>query len=585
MPLLASLSNRIFLACTLVATTALGIVLYVVNARVSAETEVEIQRGLAEAAGLVDERRVTLTDTFTRLATLVADLPKLKAAVATADPPTVQPLADDYRVQTNADVLVVTGSHGQVLGSAGADTAALDATTLGTAVPGGSTPNGAPAFVPHARGLLQLVSVPIVIDPAEQLGRLTLGFFLDDRLAGQFRDLTGSHIAFAWGTRVLASTLPSAGTALGTLTPGSPITVDGETFVADRRPMTATPGGNGPATLVLRSRTERLRNLNAIRNALAGVLVVTLLVATLVSYGVARTVTRPLAAITSRMREIAATGDLTQKITLGGNGWDDEDARLVATTFNTLTDSVARFQTQAAQRDRLASLGRLSTVVAHEVRNPLMIIRAALSTLRQEQATREDVREAVTDIDEETARLNRIVGEVLDFAKPVRFEFTATSLNDVCRSSAEAATAGEPGEAAPGIVLALDAANPHMTTDPERLRTALINVLTNARHAVLAAGQPSAEPATGAITLETAALPDDRVRISVTDRGIGIAPEHLATIFEPYFTTRRAGTGLGLPIARNIIEGLGGRITVASEPGAGTRIQIDLPVSPREARA
>ncbi len=584
MPLLASLSNRIFLACTLVATTALGIVLYVVNARVSAETEVEIQRGLAEAAGLVDERRVTLTDTFTRLATLVADLPKLKAAVATADPPTVQPLADDYRVQTNADVLVVTGNHGQVLGSAGADTAALDATTLGAAAPGGSTPNGAPAFVPHARGLLQLVSVPIVIDPAEQLGRLTLGFFLDDRLAGQFRDLTGSHIAFAWGTRVLASTLPSAGTALGTLTPGSPITVDGETFVADRRPMTSAPDGNGPATLVLRSRTERLRNLNAIQNALAGVLVVTLLVATLVSYGVARTVARPLAAITSRMREIATTGDLTQKITLG-NGWDDEDARLVATTFNTLTDSVARFQAQAAQRDRLASLGRLSTVVAHEVRNPLMIIRAALSTLRQEQATRADVREAVTDIDEETARLNRIVGEVLDFAKPVRFEFTETSLNDVCRSSAEAAMAGEPGEAVPGIVLALDPANPHMTTDPERLRTALINVLTNARHAVLAAGQPSAEPAAGAITLETAAIPDDRVRISVTDRGIGIAPEHLATIFEPYFTTRRAGTGLGLPIARNIIEGLGGRITVASEPGAGTRIQIDLPVSPREARA
>lgn len=95
MPLLSSLTNRIFLACTLVATTALGTVAYVVNARVSAETEVEIRRGLVEAAGLVDERRATLTDTFMRLATLVADLPKLKAAVATADAPTVQPLADD----------------------------------------------------------------------------------------------------------------------------------------------------------------------------------------------------------------------------------------------------------------------------------------------------------------------------------------------------------------------------------------------------------------------------------------------------------------------------------------------------------
>jgi signal transduction histidine kinase len=584
MPLLASLSNRIFLACTLVATTALGIVLYVVNARVSAETEVELQRGLAEAAGLVDERRVTLTDTFTRLATLVADLPKLKAAVATEDPPTVQPLADDYRVQTNADVLVVTGSRGQVLGSAGADTAARDAAVSSGTDSTADDDGRAPTFAPHPRGLLQFVSVPIVIEPAEQLGRLTLGFFLDDRLAGQFRELTGSHIAFAWGTRVLASTLPSAGSALDTVTAGSPVTIDGDTFVADRRPMSPAQG-DGPATLVLRSRTERLRNLNAIQTALVGVLVVTLLVATLVSYGVARTVARPLAAITTRMREIAATGDLTQKITLGGHGWDDEDARLVATTFNTLTDSVARFQAQAAQRDRLASLGRLSTVVAHEVRNPLMIIRAALSTLRQDKATREDIREAVTDIDEETARLNRIVGEVLDFAKPVRFEFTETSLNDVCRSSAEAATAGEPGETAPGIVLALDPANPQMTTDPERLRTALINVLTNARHAVLAGAQPPAEPAADAITLNTATVEQDRVRITVTDRGVGIAPEHLSAVFEPYFTTRRAGTGLGLPIARNIIEGLGGRITVASELGTGTRIQIDLPIAPREARA
>ena len=121
MPLLASLTNRIFLACTLLATMSLGIALYVVNARVSAEAEVELRRGLSEAAGIVDQRRAALTDTFTRLATLVADLPKLKAAVATLDPPTVQPLADDYRQQTNADVLVVTARDGSVLGSAGAD--------------------------------------------------------------------------------------------------------------------------------------------------------------------------------------------------------------------------------------------------------------------------------------------------------------------------------------------------------------------------------------------------------------------------------------------------------------------------------
>lgn len=581
MPLLASLSNRIFLACTLVATTALGIVLYVVNARISAEVETEVRRGLTEAAGLVDERRATLTDTFTRLAALVADLPKLKAAVATADPPTVQPLADDYRVQTNADVLVVTGAGGVVLGSAG-----TDASSLAAAVSLARAPDASARFAPHARGLLQFVSVPISIGSSEQLGRLTLGFFLNDKLAGQFRDLTGSHIAFAWGTQVLSSTLPAAGSALGTASPGSVITVEGDTYVVDRRSMGPGTGGatsNGPVTLVLRSRTERLRNLNAIQTALVGVLLVTLLVATLVSYGVARTVARPLAAITSRMRDIAATGDLTQKISLGGQGWDDEDARLVATTFNTLTDSVATFQAQAAQRDRLASLGRLSTVVAHEVRNPLMIIRAALSSLRQPRATAGDIAEAVTDIDEETARLNRIVTEVLDFARPLRFEYTDTQVNDVCRASATAAMAGDAG---PGIVLALDPEMPRIATDAERLRTALVNMLTNARHAVDAVSPRHGAPASDAIRLETSVLGTERVRITIEDRGVGITPEHMSTIFEPYFTTRRTGTGLGLPIARNIIEGMGGRITVQSTPGAGTRLDIDLPfLRPTEARA
>src|SRR4029079_9737550 len=111
--------------------------------------------------------------------------------------------------------------------------------------------------------------------------------------------------------------------------------------------------------------------------------------ATVLSFAVARTITRPLAAITGVMREVAATGDLTRKIVLGrGQRWNDEDARLLATTFNTLTDSIARVQREMSHKERLSSLGRLSTVIAHEVRNPLMIIKAALHTLRQEGVPR-----------------------------------------------------------------------------------------------------------------------------------------------------------------------------------------------------
>jgi signal transduction histidine kinase len=100
------------------------------------------------------------------------------------------------------------------------------------------------------------------------------------------------------------------------------------------------------------------------------------------------------------------------------------------------------------------------------------------------------------------------------------------------------------------------------------MRIVLVNMLVNARHAV--------NGHEAGVTLSTRASAD-RLRIVVTDLGAGIAPADLAHVFDPYFTTKRGGTGLGLPIAKNIVEGLGGTISVSSVAGRGTEIHIDLP--------
>ena len=121
----SSLTNRVFLACTLLAVLSLGFAFYFVNARAATAAEEELRRGLLEAASLVDQHDATRTDHFTRLARLVADLPKLKAAVETGDPPTVQPLADEYRAEVNTDLLLLTGRDGRTLASAGAEPEAI----------------------------------------------------------------------------------------------------------------------------------------------------------------------------------------------------------------------------------------------------------------------------------------------------------------------------------------------------------------------------------------------------------------------------------------------------------------------------
>jgi signal transduction histidine kinase len=598
MPVTSSLSNRIFFACTLLAMLSLGSAFYFVNARATSEAEAELRRGLTESGILVDQNRVGLTDTFMRLARLVADgAPKLKAAVETGDPPTVQPLADEYRDAVNADLLLLTGRRGMLLGASGPGAAEIK---LPATLRDPGSLDEVSTFVAHPRGVLQVVSVPIVLggDPPDVLGRLTIGFFLDDRFAEQIKRLTGSEIAFGAGGRILASTLPeSARPDLARVMGASDIatvTIGDEDFLALARPLVprgqVQTAGIVPIALTLRSRTERLRFLNTIRTGLEGALIITLLLATIVSYAVARTMTRPLSAITSAMRDVAATGDLTRKVALRSRPWDDEDARLLAGAFNTLTDSIARFQAEAAQRERLSSLGRLSTVIAHEIRNPLMIIKAALRSLKRDVVKASELREAVADIDDETTRLNRIVTEVLDFAKPIRFDFAQADINDICRASSTAAWAG--ADATGGALLDLEPSLPHVVTDAERLRTALVNILANARHAVQAADAAAeanperpAPPTDVGVTLRTRSDEHGRVTVAIQDRGVGIAPEDMAHIFDPFFTTRRAGTGIGLPISKNIIEGMGGTLAVASQRGVGTEFRIELPLQPPEVHA
>jgi signal transduction histidine kinase len=361
----------------------------------------------------------------------------------------------------------------------------------------------------------------------------------------------------------------------------SHLTLGGEDYVALTRPLSPTEGmaiGAGPVALILRSRTEQLRFLQTIHTGLAVTAVLAVIMATLLSFAVARTITRPLAAITVVMREVAATGDLTRKIAIReGNRWDDEDAKLLAATFNTLTDSISRFQREISQKERLSALGRLSTVIAHEVRNPLMIIKASLHALAQADLSAAGLREATADIEEEVARLNRIVNEVLDFARPIRFDLAPVDLNALCRDSA---LASEKSAAGAPVGLSLDSALPLVTTDAERLRIALVNLLVNARHAVngARAGQAPSGTAQPLVTLRT-----ERsgvcAAITIADRGIGIVAGDIPRVFDPYFTTRRGGTGLGLPIAKNIVEGLGGTIVVTSAPGRGTEIRIELSIS------
>jgi signal transduction histidine kinase len=576
---LASLRNRVFLASAVVAVLSIAFGLQFVTNRVAREAEAELERGLSDAGVLLEQHLASRGEMLILVARLIADLPKLKAAVETGDPPTVQPIADEYRAITRADSLAVWDRAGGLLAeSGGADT--LRATGHSMLPP----PEPTVDYRAVHDGVLQVLTVPVTIgaEPTEVLGALSTGFLLNRARAAELGALTQSDVAIVFDRRVVASTLPlpreqaleqTLGQVLEQTVPGAPPTrviLGSGDYLALRRQLGSSTTSQVPMALVLRSRTERLHFLGTFRAGLIAAALIAVAMGVVLSYLVARTVTGPLAAITSAMREMAKTGDLGRRIALSGR-WDDEDAVLLVGTFNTLTEAALRFQREASLRDRLSALGRLSTVIAHEVRNPLMIIKGSLRSLRRADLPPAEVEEAVKDIDHQVVRLNRIVDDVLDFARPVRLEFGPADLLALCRDAASAALSGD---GTPTVRIEGGEGLGAVVTDADRLRTALVNVLGNAREAVAAAGKA----ADGAPIVLTLARPAPRqVAITVRDRGTGISPADLPHVFEPYFTTKRTGTGLGLAIAKNIVDALGGTLTVTSEVGQGTSITLQVP--------
>jgi len=550
--MLGSLSNRIFLASALLAALSIGAAMFFVRARLTAETQQAVDHDLQTAAGIADQQQAALFDTFTRSARLLADLPRFKAAVDTGDAPTVQPIAEEYLRELGADLLQVHDRRGATLADVGGE----------------------------YRGVLRVVEVPIRVDQ-DQLGVLTVGYLLDEDRAMELGSLLDAEIAFAADGTVQASSLgPASYAALNHLpidAASATVRIGDTEYVALARPLHPETAGRPSSVVVMQSLTERMRTLAAIQAFLVALAIGSVLLAVALSYWVARTVTRPLATITDHMRQVAQSGDLTRKIALSSEGgWHDDDAQLLAGTFNSLTDAITRFQRDATQRERLSALGRLSTVIAHEVRNPLMIIKGTLRTVIRPGVDAADLKDAAADIDQEIARLNRLVNDVLDFSKPIRFECSPTDINAVCENAVKAVSINW------HTIPALQTGPlPTLLTDRERLRMVLVNLLTNAQQAVEALA-PGAEPAEPTIVVGTAALSPDRVVLSVRDRGPGIAADDLPRIFDPYFTTRRGGTGLGLAISKNIIDGLGGSLTVNSQPGKGTEFRIELTHAPAD---
>jgi signal transduction histidine kinase len=291
----------------------------------------------------------------------------------------------------------------------------------------------------------------------------------------------------------------------------------------------------------------------------------------LVSLYLARKYTQPLHDVVDAAKHVAA-GDLTKTIEVEG---EDEIAELTR-SFNEMVEKLRQhreLEERLRDAERLSAVGKLASGIAHEIRNPLNFMNLSIDHIRSRlrSGQPDGIAEALalmSNIKAEIHRLNSMIENFLTVGKPLALNKSEVDLGVLIQDVVGLAhqKAVEQGVA---ITVADDVPIPRLQADPVQIKTCLMNVVLNAIQAM---------PGGGRLRIVTASRPGF-VDITVSDTGPGISEEDLNRIFNPYFTTKKLGIGLGLAITKKIVEEHRGGINVLSRPHEGTDMVISLPVA------
>jgi len=245
--------------------------------------------------------------------------------------------------------------------------------------------------------------------------------------------------------------------------------------------------------------------------------------------------------------------------------WDESGQRRGAIAVMADLSEIKAAEERARRSETLAAIGQLSAHIAHEIRNAVVPIAGSVEILERELALRGENARLLEMMSRECERLNRFVSELLDYVREPDLSQDVVCVNDVVRDVLDLLRRHPLGRTS-RLALEDDGKVWWARADGEQLKRAFLNLALNAIESMEGRGE-----------LLVRLVPrEERVVVDFHDRGPGIPPENLARILEPFFTTKREGTGLGLAIASRVIERHGGTLSVASTPGEGTCVTVEL---------
>jgi nitrogen fixation/metabolism regulation signal transduction histidine kinase len=279
--------------------------------------------------------------------------------------------------------------------------------------------------------------------------------------------------------------------------------------------------------------------------------------------------TKPIHNVVNAARNVAA-GDLSTDLYTDRK---DEIGELTQ-TFNYMVQKLREerdLEEKLREAEHLSGIAQLAKGIAHEIRNPLNFISLSIDHLKKKfspgsNAEKEQFESLVRSIKHEIQRLNKLVGDFLDYGKPLRLNRQDTDLHALIQDVVALVSAKAEKDAI--TIQYHEEKIPRLSLDPELIKTCIFNIILNAFQAMPSGGE----------LIIRAGMHNEKVTVIITDTGIGVSRENLPKLFDPFFSTKSTGLGLGLAMTSRVIEEHGGKVDFQSAEGRGSTVTIYLPV-------
>jgi signal transduction histidine kinase len=569
-----SLLWKILLPTSIVLTVVFAAAGWIVQSNVVRTTSDSVEheaRASFQAYKSLWQARADSLATVSRILSTMSDI---KRVLGTGDAATIRDTASETwgKVSSEDAFFLVADPQGKVVASLGASGAFPPKEDFPEVqVARARFPEQASGFVERSGRLFQVVITPVYVQAADGAGLLAVlvaGYDVDQRLAARLKEETGgSDFVFTTGKQVITSTLASTTVAAQLMERQA---TPNDDYLALATPLMDVRGQSIGQLYIVRSFEEAKRRIATLRTEIVALWLTAMAAALLVTFLVARRIMRPVAELDRGAAEIARQNyDYRVGVDSG-----DELGRL-ATTFNGMCESIQHAREDLTRQERISTIGRLSTSIVHDLRNPLAAIYAGSEMLVDGNLPAPQVKRLATNIYRASRLIQEMLQQLLNASRGRTGTAEICAVNDVVAAawSAVEATADSKKVAMTSDV----PENIECPMERARMERVFQNLFENAVEVMPEGGTVS-------ITLGSSAdgdVPDgSQIEIVVKDTGPGIRPEVRARLFQPFVTLgKKNGLGLGLALSRQTLLDHGGDLWVnGAENVGGAEFHMRLPV-------